>query len=152
MLFSPGASKGIGCRGIRWLSWVASRCGPPPPITSRVREFDRLLAVTHDRSHWQKNPAHRVRVRALLLLMRHSGLRLNDAVTLERARLQERRIFLYQQKTGLPVYVPLPKDVAELLDSLPNSDPRYFFWTGNGLRYRGSNCWHASSGSYLAGS
>jgi integrase/recombinase XerD len=30
------------------------------------------------------------------------------------------------------------------LRTLPNSNPRYFFWTGNGLHYRASNCWHAS--------
>jgi integrase/recombinase XerD len=90
------------------------------------------------------NPGHRIRVRALLLLMRYSGLRLNDAVTLERARLTENRLFLYQQKTGLPVYVPLPPHVVEVLRTLPNSNSRYFFWTGNGLHYRASNCWHAS--------
>jgi integrase len=76
--------------------------------------------------------------------MRYSGLRLNDAVTLERARLNENRLFLYQQKTGLPVYVPLPPHVVELLGTLPNTNSRYFFWTGNGLHYRASNCWHAS--------
>jgi integrase len=76
--------------------------------------------------------------------MRYSGLRLNDAVTLERARLTGNRLFLYQQKTGLPVYVPLPSHVVELLRKLQNTNSRYFFWTGNGLHYRASNCWHAS--------
>jgi integrase len=76
--------------------------------------------------------------------MRYSGLRLNDAVTLERARLTGNRLFLYQQKTGLPVYVPLPSHVVESLRKLENTNSRYFFWTGNGLHYRASNCWHAS--------
>ncbi len=76
--------------------------------------------------------------------MRYSGLRLNDAVTLERARLTGNRLFLYQQKTGLPVYLPLPSHVVEFLRKLPNTNSRYFFWTGQGLHYRASNCWHAS--------
>jgi integrase/recombinase XerD len=76
--------------------------------------------------------------------MRYSGLRLNDSVTLERARLTGNRLFLYQQKTGLPVYVPLLPHVVELLRTLTNTNSRYFFWTGNGLHYRASDCWHAS--------
>jgi integrase len=109
---------------------------PVPTDYFSQEEFQKLVNVTHDLSHWSTNPGHRVRVRALLLLMRYSGLRLNDAVTLERARLTENRLFLYQQKTGLPVCIPLPPHVVELLHTLPNSNSRYFFWTGNGLHYR----------------
>jgi hypothetical protein len=57
-------------------------------------EFQRLVNVTCDLSHWNTKPGHRVRVRALLLLMRYGGLRLNDSVTLERARLTGNRLFL----------------------------------------------------------
>ena len=35
-------------------------------------------------------------------------------------------------KTNLPVYLPLAAELANLLRSLPNSNPRYFFWSGNG--------------------
>jgi len=117
---------------------------PVPTGYFSQEEFQLLVNVTYDLSHWSTNPGHRVRVRGLLLLMRYGGLRLNDAVTLERARLTGNRLFLYQQKTGLPVYVPLPPHLVELLRTLPNSNSRYFFWTGNGLHYRASNCWHAS--------
>jgi hypothetical protein len=74
-----------------------------------------------------------------LLLMRYSGRRLNDAVTLERIRLTGNRLFLYQQKTGLPVYLLPPPHIVELLPTLPNQNLRYFFWTGNGLHYRASD-------------
>lgn len=64
---------------------------------------------------------------------RWSGLAIKDAVTLERQRIDaDGNLFLYRAKTGVPVYVPLPPDVLELLQSLPNSNPRYFFWSGNG--------------------
>ena len=85
----------------------AIKVRPVPTDYFSQEEFQKLVNVTYDLSHWSTNPGHRDRVRALLLLMRYSGLRLNDAVTLERARLTENRLFLYQQKTGLPVYVPL---------------------------------------------
>jgi integrase/recombinase XerD len=77
----------------------------------------------------------RIRLRVLTLLMRWSGLRIRDAVTLEKTRLIGDNLLLYQAKTGTPVYVPLPPEVAEGLRSVPygpKPNPRYFFWSGNG--------------------
>ena len=57
----------------------------------------------HDFEH------RRDRLRALVLLMRRSGLAIKDAVTLERQRIDaEGNLFLYRAKTGVPVNVPLP--------------------------------------------
>ena len=80
---------------------------------------------------------HRIRngdrLRALTLLMRWSGLAIRDAVTLERSRLSNNdQIFLYRAKTGTPVYVSLPPDVALVLLNFHPDNPRYFFWSGNG--------------------
>jgi integrase len=76
------------------------------------------------------------RMRAMVGLLRWSGLRIRDAVTLEKARLLPNDdVFLYQAKTGVPVYVPLPHHVAEDLRNVPpgpKPNPRYFFWSGNG--------------------
>jgi len=73
------------------------------------------------------------KLRVLTLLMRWSGLAIRDAVTLERARLNdEDQIFLYRAKTGTPVHVVIPADVAQELRDLPLKNPRYFFWSGNG--------------------
>jgi integrase len=68
--------------------------------------------------------------------MRWSGLRIRDAVTLERHRLEGDSLLLYQAKTGQSVYVPLPPYVVETLVNIPDGprpNPRYFFWSGNGL-------------------
>jgi integrase len=82
------------------------------------------------------------RIRTLTELMRWTGLRIRDAVTLERNRLSQdpldgtERLVLYQAKTGEPVYCPIPPHVAELLRSVPpgpSPNPKYFFWSGNGL-------------------
>jgi integrase/recombinase XerD len=76
------------------------------------------------------------RIRALTELMRWSGLRIRDAVTLEKTRLLPNDdLFLYQAKTGVPVYVPLPHHVAETIRNVPpgpKANPRFFFWSGNG--------------------
>ena len=82
------------------------------------------------------------RIRTLTELMRWTGLLIRDAVTLERIRLSQdpldgtERIMLYQAKTGEPVYCPIPPHLAELLRSVPPGplpNPKYFFWSGNGL-------------------
>src|SRR5579863_4265584 len=70
------------------------------------------------------------RIRALVLLLRHSGLRIGDAVTLERNRITADKLFLYTAKTGTPVHVPLPEFVLNALAAIPKISDRYFFWTG----------------------
>jgi integrase/recombinase XerD len=75
------------------------------------------------------------RLRILTLLMRWSGLRIRDAITLEQNRLIGDNLLLYQAKTRTPVYVPLPPEVANALRTIPpgpKPNPRYFFWSGNG--------------------
>jgi integrase len=102
-------------------------------------EYARILGATYrldeydDRTYdVEKRGA---RIRALTELMRWSGLRIRDAVTLERMRLNGNKLLLYQAKTGVPVFVPLPPHVADLLRNMPEGlkpNPRYFFWSGNG--------------------
>jgi site-specific recombinase XerD len=54
------------------------------------------------------------RLKTLILLMRYSGMRISDAVALTTDRLDGQGLFLYTQKTGVPVYTVLP-------DSIPHS-------------------------------
>ena len=72
------------------------------------------------------------RLAAFVLLMRYSGLRIGDAVSLERSRITDGKIFLYTAKTGTPVYLPLPGFVIEALEEVPKLYSKYFFWTGEG--------------------
>jgi integrase len=103
-------------------------------------EFKRIVDATYvygdPRGGYIDIEDTRARLRALTLLMRWSGLRIRDAVTLEKTRLIGDDILLYQAKTGTPVFVPLPPYVADALRTLPpgpKPNPRYFFWSGNGL-------------------
>jgi integrase/recombinase XerD len=67
-------------------------------------------------------------VRAMTLLLQYSGLRIQDAACLSRSRITGDKLFLYTQKTGTPVYCPLPPDVVLALAEVPNGDADHFFW------------------------
>jgi integrase len=102
-------------------------------------EFQKIVEATAEYDFGGGNDCrHRAeRLRALTLLMRWSGLSILDATTLERERLcrdegGDDQIFLYRAKTGVPVFIVIPPDVAALLRALPGQNPRYFFWSGNG--------------------
>ena len=70
------------------------------------------------------------RMNAMTLLLRYSGLRIRDAACLPRSALSGGRLLLRTQKTGSPVYVPLPDEVLRELENIGGSE--YFFWSGNG--------------------
>jgi integrase/recombinase XerD len=72
------------------------------------------------------------RLRALVLLLRYSGMRIGDAVSLTVDRIDGNRLFLYTAKTGTPVYTVLPDFLVKALEATPRTTGRYYFWTGAG--------------------
>jgi integrase len=63
----------------------------------------------------------------------YSGLRLGDAVTLSRDRIEgEDRLRLYTAKTGEHIHCPLPPFVIDALKEIPKNGGSYYFWSGNG--------------------
>lgn len=75
---------------------------------------------------------NRKRLRAMILLLRYTGLRIRDGVTITRDRIQDGRVFLYTQKTGTPVYVPVPPVAIAALADVPRVHDTNVFWTGKG--------------------
>lgn len=67
-------------------------------------------------------------IRAMVLLLQYSGLRIQDAACLARSRLSNDKLFLYTQKTGTPVNCPLPAEVVNALANVPNGHQDHFFW------------------------
>ncbi|MDP1570830.1 MAG: tyrosine-type recombinase/integrase [Vicinamibacterales bacterium] len=113
--------------------------GVPPPIVGaqKVKVFtpaqlEQILAAV-DEYPTRNSFGHdnRARVRAFVLVLRYSGLRIRDVVQLRAAHLQDGRLFLHQQKTGTPVWVPVPQVVVDAVGKIGGGE--YFFWTGNGL-------------------
>lgn len=72
------------------------------------------------------------RLKTLILVMRYTGLRISDAVSLSTDRVDGKKIFLYTAKTGVPVYTILPDSVVGVLEATPRMSDARFFWYGQG--------------------
>ncbi len=70
------------------------------------------------------------RMQALVLLLRYGGMRIGDTVSLSANRIEENRLLLYTQKTGVPVNNVLPDFVLKALDATPNVAGDFYFWDG----------------------
>lgn len=105
---------------------------PTMPFTQD--EMVRILAAI-DLYAGRTTPSGRVnvrRLRGLVLLLRYSGMRIGDAVGLSSDRITGDRLFLYTQKTGVPVYTVLPHFVVRELEAAPQVTEKYLFWSGKG--------------------
>ncbi len=139
------------CVSSKWLDENPAKGVKPPKVTTPPtlpfsdEEMARILKACDQ--YPRKNSLgldNRARIKAFVLLLRYSGLRLQDATSLEKVRLQEGALFLYTQKTGTPVYLPLPPHVVEAITTIrPASDER-FFWSGLGLPRSAMSVWDRS--------
>jgi integrase/recombinase XerD len=87
------------------------------------------------------------KVRAFLQCMRWTGLAIRDSLTLRRDALTQDggqglyRVTTKRAKTGTPVSVPIPSDVAAELLAVSNANPGYFFWSGKGEPQSATSNW-----------
>lgn len=88
--------------------------------------------------------ANAMRLRAFVLLLRYSGMRIGDVTSLSTDRIAGNKIFLYTQKTGVPVYCVLPEFAVEALREAPKLSDTYFFWTGNSTLHTAVGSWQRS--------
>ena len=98
---------------------------PSPTLPFSDEEFAKILAAC-DRYEGDQD-----RMRAFVLVMRYSGLRISDTCQLRRDAVVDGRIFTRQEKTGQPVYVPVPPVVIDALSKV-KGDGEMYFWSGNG--------------------
>jgi integrase/recombinase XerD len=107
---------------------------PTMPFTRD--EVSALLAACeqYTDSHGRICQENACRLRAFILLARYSALRISDAASCAVDRLSGNRLFLYTQKTGVPVSIPLPPFVVEALEACPRISERHWFWTGVGSK------------------
>jgi integrase/recombinase XerD len=90
------------------------------------------------------------RLRALVLLLRYSGLRIGDAVSLPRERIADGKLFLYTAKTGTPVWCPLHETVIQGLEAVRGTTATYFFWTGESKLKSAVGDWQRSLGKLFS--
>jgi integrase/recombinase XerD len=91
-----------------------------------------LTAAAEGIAHASPQGRNRARrLRALVLFLRYTGLRISDAVGADVDRLQNGKLFLYTQKTGTPVSIPLPAFVVAELEAIPRvSETKWFCHPG----------------------
>jgi integrase/recombinase XerD len=106
----------------------------PPIMPFSHEEVTQILAACGQyrggRGKWSTVNAQRLR--ALVQLLRFSGLRIRDAVTLRRDRIVNGKLLLHTAKTGTLVYVPLPNFVVQELEISRGTSPQFHFWSGEG--------------------
>jgi integrase/recombinase XerD len=93
------------------------------PITKD--EFTKILTACG----MYPDKRNRVRLRALVLVLRYSGLRIRDVVTLRKDHIRGGRLYLRTAKTGTDVFCPLPLDVLDALKTIEGTG-EFYFWSG----------------------
>jgi integrase/recombinase XerD len=105
-----------------------------PTLPYTREEMVKILAATD--KYLNEMPSHGKengrRIRALVLLLRYSGMRISDAVNLRASQIKGNRLFLYTQKTSVPVNAILPEFVVKALEATPKFNDECYFWSGVG--------------------
>lgn len=112
-----------------------------PTLPFTREEMERILAAADTYVQAATCDSMR-RTRALVLLMRYSGLRIGDAVGLETERVKGDRLFLRTQKTGVAVNLILPDFVVQELQAIPHASLARFFWDGESSLESATRGWH----------
>lgn len=122
---------------------------PNEVVPYTLHEESRILAACDQigggKYHRSGAGYEQLRARAMIMLLRHTALRVSDVATLRKDAIsfdEEKstwRVFVRTQKSGEPVYLPIPDDLKMVLDALPlprnaAQDCPYYFWNGGTLR------------------
>jgi integrase len=132
------------CHQAGWIKGNPSLAVKPPKVTQTPtlpfsrEEMKRIVAACDSYG------GNRARIKAFVLTMRYTGLRIGDAIRLSKSQVVDGKVFVRTAKTGQRVSVPVPRDVVAALGKIENGSDRYF-WTGmniaavsNWSRYLGS--------------
>jgi integrase/recombinase XerD len=111
---------------------------PTMPFTQV--EMGRIFAAIPEYAR-TAGTANAQRLHAFVLILRYSGMRIGDAVKVSADRLVADKIFLYTQKTGVPVNGVVPDFVALELEKAPKSSEGHFFWTGKSKLHSAIGKW-----------
>jgi site-specific recombinase XerD len=109
---------------------------PAEVVPYSPSEITRMLAACEG---FGNSAYARLRARAMLLLLRYTGLRVSDVATLTRDRIKNGQIFLHTKKTGGMVFLPVPKALEEALEAVPAprgapAESRCYFWNETSAR------------------
>jgi site-specific recombinase XerD len=114
------------------LSVKPPKVTPSPTLPFSSAEMKQILDAC------AKYGGNQERIKAFVLTMRYTGLRIADAIRLSRTQVSDGKVFVRTAKTGQPVTVPVPPEVLTSLEKIENGSGRYF-WTGKNVRSAVSN-------------
>ncbi len=115
------------CLDRRWLAEnAAKRIKPPRNIKPNdvepfsLAEVSRIIDACRDIG---RTAYERLRARAMVLTLRYTALRIGDVAMLARDRISRDgnrwRMFLRTEKTGKPVFLPIPPELKAALEACP---------------------------------
>jgi integrase/recombinase XerD len=134
------------CERRKWIGENPADELKPPKIANRPTlpftrdEMLKILAAL-DQYARRAGIANAQRLKAFLLLLRYSGMRIGDAVRCSVDRINGNKLLLYTQKTGIPVFCILPDIVLRELEAAPKSSENHFFWTGKSKLHSAIGKW-----------
>ncbi|MDE3160717.1 MAG: tyrosine-type recombinase/integrase, partial [Acidobacteriota bacterium] len=127
--------------------WILRNWAEKVPMPKNLKPADRepyepreVASIIAACDQMGRGAYERLRARAMILVLRYTGLRISDVATLERDRIRDGQIFLRTAKNGKPVRLPVHADLQAALEVLPlprgadSSNWPYFFWSGHGSR------------------
>jgi integrase len=127
----------------KWIAEnIAKKIKPPRNVQPKEvvpyepNEITRMLAACDEIG---QSRYERQRARAMLLIMRYTGLRISDVATFAKDRIRNGQIFLHTKNIGGLVFLPLPPALEKELSALPtprgaSTNSRYYFWSEVGSR------------------
>lgn len=98
---------------------------------------DEIVRIIAACDQFGKYAYERLRARAMVLVLRHAGLRISDVVTLGKEHIQGRYLVKQCIKNRRWVRIELPAHVLQALENLPSPkgagrECQFYFATGNG--------------------
>lgn len=114
------------------LALKAGKTNDPQIVPITPAEFQKILKaceVYPDKKTHNRFKEFAIRLKALVLVMRYTGLRIRDTVTLKKTGIQNGKVFLRTAKTGTQVFCPLPQTVLDALKTI-KAEGDYYFWSG----------------------
>jgi len=98
--------------------------------------YEKVIAATYEYDKRARRPSDRfgAEMRAIIELMRWTGLRIGDALMCAKFRIHGNRFNLTTQKGKTALTVIIPDHVITALNALPPREDvhqNYFFWSGS---------------------
>jgi len=113
---------------------------PREPFTEE--EVKRILSACEQ--YPRRGGVEITRLKAFVQLLLETGLRIGDAVRLERRNVVEGRLRIRTAKTGVHVSIPLTLQLADRLNGVIGTSSYFYFWSGAGKLKSAVGDWQRS--------